>query len=83
MATLLILMALIARASQPQQVFGADYLSTIDHRPLMEGLTETPDRTFVFDKSDGLMIKAYAESIVVQLTVRRFYRDILPRLGWT
>jgi len=58
------------------------YLDAVEDMPLMDGLHETGDGGVVFDKPNGRIIRSVATGKVTQDSVRRFYADTLPQLGW-
>ncbi len=54
----------------------------IDDLPVAEGLAEDPERGFEFDSVHGSIVTACAGGRVSTADVRRFYRRVLPALGW-
>jgi len=60
----------------------AGYLDAVEDMPLMEGLHETGDGGVVFDKPNGRIIRTVATGNVAPASVRRFYVETLPQLGW-
>ncbi len=60
----------------------AGYLDAVEDMPLMEGLHETGDGGVVFDKPNGRIIRTVAKGKVAPASVRRFYVETLPQLGW-
>lgn len=60
----------------------AGYLDAVEDMPLMDGLHETGDGGVVFDKPNGRIIRSVATGKVTPASVRRFYIDTLPQLGW-
>lgn len=59
------------------------YLDDVEDMPLMQGLAETGDGGIVFDKPSGRIVRSVAEGDVAPSTVRAFYVETLPQLGWT
>ena len=71
-----------ARAQSP--IAQTQYFSSIPDLPLMEGLSELPEETLMFDKPEGRIIEVYAfMEGVSREDVLVFYRGTLPQLGWT
>lgn len=60
----------------------AGYLDAVEDMPLMEGLHETGDGGVVFDKPNGRIIRTVATGNVAPASVRHFYVETLPQLGW-
>lgn len=60
----------------------AGYLDAVEDMPLMEGLHETGEGGIVFDKPNGRIVRSIAEGRVTVTSVRHFYTDTLPQLGW-
>lgn len=57
-----------------------DYMADV---PLMPGLVELPEKSFLFDKPGGQIVESYAAGDTVSpAEVRRYYARVLPRLGW-
>lgn len=75
LAILLVLAAMPAGAESA-------YLADIDDLPLAEGLVEDPSARVVFDKPAGRIVEAVARGPVAANTVRSFYMQTLPALGW-
>lgn len=50
--------------------------------PLMEGMTPLAGEALVFDKPAGRIVQAEASGTASPDTVRRFYAETLPQLGW-
>ena len=64
--------------------FAADtvYSSVLDDLPLMQGMTERPDDTVIFDKPGGRIVEFSAETAESKEAVKDFYQQALPPLGW-
>ena len=66
--------------------FAADrpghFLSGFEDLPLMDGLTEQADSGVVFDKPDGRIVERYASGSLTLDSVKAFYSQTLPQLGW-
>jgi len=62
--------------------WATEYFSAIADLPVADGLTEQKDKSTVFDAPLGRIITAYASGKVEADTVRNFYDDALPPLGW-
>ncbi len=58
------------------------YLDAVRDMPLMPGLAELSDESFIFDKPHGRIVEATAVGHVADNDVRGFYTDTLPQLGW-
>ena len=58
------------------------FISDVPDLPLMEGLEEVPEQSFVFDKPEGRIVETFAVGAVTQDAVVAFYRETLPQLGW-
>ena len=51
--------------------------------PLMEGLKEDKESTFIFDKPDGQIVEVTVSSATLSYEeVLEFYASSLPQLGW-
>ena len=48
----------------------------------MDGLTEQADSGVVFDKPDGRIVERYASGPLTPESVKAFYSQTLPQLGW-
>ncbi|SRR5690554_1948236 len=59
------------------------YLALVEDMPLMSGLAETGDGGVIFDKPAGRIVRSVAEGDVAPASVRAFYTETLPQLGWT
>jgi hypothetical protein len=59
----------------------AGFVSTIEDLPLMPGLIEE-EGGMVFDSARGRIVEAFATGPVSEGTVRAFYDETLPQLGW-
>jgi hypothetical protein len=72
----LALLPLAARADQ-------SYLSYVPDVPLMPGMAELEDQSFVFDKAEGRVTEtAVFTSVSTEKEVKEYYRKVLPELGW-
>ncbi|MGF1592310.1 MAG: hypothetical protein ACFCUW_03465 [Kiloniellaceae bacterium] len=82
----LIAVLLALGAAVPQAVAqggGTDaYVEGIPDLPLMPGLKALPDSGLVFDKPGGRIVEAFAEGSLTPESVRSFYDQTLPQLGW-
>ncbi len=79
---LVLSLSLLAAATVP--ALAADrFVSVIEDLPLMEGLTENENAAVTFDSAGGRIAEAEARGNADPAKVRRFYRDVLPQLGWT
>jgi hypothetical protein len=58
------------------------FLSGFEDLPLMDGLTEQTGSGVVFDKPDGRIIERYASGPLSADSVKAFYAETLPQLGW-
>jgi len=58
------------------------YVDGIDDLPLMPGLAPVADQAIVFDKPGGRIIQAVATGSMPASSVRSFYADTAPQLGW-
>ena len=58
------------------------YVAGIPDLPLMPGLTPLPESGLVFDKPGGRIVEAFAEGSMTSKSVRTFYDETLPQLGW-
>jgi len=62
---------------------GAGFLRSVDDLPIMDGLTEVPNATVMFDKPGGRIVEAYATGRGIRSAdVLKFYAGTLPQLGW-
>lgn len=60
-----------------------EFLPGFDDLPVMPGLAAVDGAGIVFDTPAGRIIEGYAEGSVTKASVRRFYDETLPQLGWT
>lgn len=61
----------------------ARFLSAIKDVPLMPGMHEDTERTFVFDKPEGKIVETVIVLNVVTLAqAQEFFSENLPPLGW-
>jgi len=58
------------------------YSSVLDDLPLMQGMTEKPDDTVIFDKPGGRIVQFSTETTESAAAVKDFYQQTLPPLGW-
>ena len=72
-------------AASPASAAGkaAVFIDKIADLPLMDGLSEVEDAGVSFDKPSGRIVEAFAHGEVEKATVRQFYKNTLPQLGWT
>lgn len=60
------------------------FLQYVDDVPLMSGLFESTDETFIFEKPEGRIIKTTVLSETQnKQAIKTFYDQTLPELGWT
>ncbi len=79
---LLSVLMLFAAPVQAQQA-ETRFFTTPNDMPLMPGLTELPARGLAFDKPEGRIAEASAAGKSTPASIARFYREVLPQLGWT
>jgi len=60
----------------------ATFVSVIADLPLMTGLEEDIAAAVVFETDSGRIAQAVASGMVEERSVRKFYADTLPQLGW-
>jgi hypothetical protein len=60
----------------------AVFFATVSDLPLMPGLTESAETALVFDNPSGRIVEVAATGAVSATTVRSFYGETLPQLGW-
>ncbi len=72
-----VLAALLAAAP----AHAADFLKAIEDVPVPAGLTETAEPT-VFESGQGRVVRTNASGNADYSTVRNFYLESLPALGW-
>lgn len=62
----------------------SDYVSVLPDIPIPDGLTEDTEQAMVFDKASGKVVTATLTGLKSdEKQVMGFYREVLPRLGWT
>jgi len=59
-----------------------DFLPGFDDLPVMPGLAAVDGAGIVFDTPAGRIIEGYAAGKVTKQSVRHFYDETLPQLGW-
>lgn len=59
------------------------YVEDLVDLPLMEGLSLVEDAGFVFEQENGRIIEKMAIGALSQDSIKKFYADALPQLGWT
>lgn len=59
------------------------FLSGFEDLPLMSALRPEPEAMTVFDSPFGRVVENYASGPTQAATVRQFYQESLPQLGWT
>jgi len=60
----------------------AAFVSVIADLPLMAGLEEDVAAAVVFETDSGRIAQAVASGMVEGRSVRKFYAETLPELGW-
>jgi len=60
----------------------AAFVSVIADLPLMAGLEEDVAAAVVFETDSGRIAQAVASGMAEGRSVRKFYADTLPQLGW-
>ena len=58
------------------------FLSRLPEVPLMDGLAETAELGFLFDKPEGRIAESLATGAVESRAVAAFYGATLVELGW-
>jgi len=59
------------------------YFSALPDLPLMSGMDEVEDQTFVFDKAEGRVIEtAGFLAVTPEKDPQTYYSEILGQLGW-
>ena len=76
LAILLCSLAAVAHAQAPGR-----FLAAAEDVPLMDGLAETQEPV-VFESPMGTLIRSHAEGESDAESIRRFYSEALPALGW-
>ncbi len=79
--TALLTLAVLIFAIQAPAV--GQFFGAMEDLPAMSGLVEDPSARVVFDKPQGRIVQITASGDVAPSDVRRFYDEVLPRLGWT
>jgi len=74
-------LAVVAPGSHPWAQEAPRFVSAIEDLPLMPGLIEE-EGTMEFDSARGRIVEAYATGPVSEGSVRDFYDETLPQLGW-
>jgi hypothetical protein len=64
------------------QARAGDFLPGFDDLPVMPGLAAVDGAGIVFDTPSGRIVEGYAAGKVTKESVRRFYDETLPQLGW-
>lgn len=70
------------RPTLVRSAWAVEYFAEIADLPVADGLTEQADKSTVFDAPMGRIVTAYASGMVDADSVRDFYDDALPALGW-
>jgi hypothetical protein len=65
-----------------KSAWAVEYFAEIADLPVADGLVEQADKSTVFDAPMGRIVTAYASGKVDADSVRDFYDDALPALGW-
>jgi len=58
------------------------YSTVMEDLPLMQGMSERPDDTTVFDNPNGRIIEFSTQTSESTAAVKDFYAQTLPPLGW-
>lgn len=66
----------------PPALAQESYLEALRDMPLMQGLNEISDETFVFDKPNGRIVQSTAAGETDLAQTQNFYARVLPQLGW-
>lgn len=87
MKTTLSMLAAVLFLSLVPPAFAAEnsqnYFSALPDVPLMAGMNEVEDQTFVFDKAEGRVIEtAGFLSAAYPNDPRKYYSEVLGHLGW-
>jgi hypothetical protein len=82
-ALVVVVLAFAAPSSAGAQGGPAAFVPGIRDLPLMPGLSPLGGEAVGFDKPEGRIAEAAAEGRIDPARVRDFYRETLPRLGWT
>jgi hypothetical protein len=60
-----------------------DYFSLFNDIPLMQGMTELTDQSFVFDKAEGRVVESVGFLSVSETeSPVKYYETVLQQLGW-
>jgi hypothetical protein len=82
-ATCALILALLAAGTHNiPAAYAADFLSTYDDMPVMDGLREDLDRAYAFDSASGRLVEGVAIGQVRPEDVIDFYVATLPQMGW-
>jgi hypothetical protein len=66
----------------PALAAGTVYSTVLDDLPLMQGMSERPDDTVVFDNPNGRIVEFSTQTTASAAAVKDFYTHILTPLGW-
>jgi len=73
---------LLLLLSAPAVAAQTVYSRVIEDLPLMPGMAELSDNAVVFDKPSGRIVETEATTTASPASVRKFYAEALPPLGW-
>lgn len=78
------LMGTLLAALSLGPLHAAGFLSAMDDMPLAAGVEEIQHGAIVFDKPEGRIVQVTAlrSATATPATIRRFYTETLPNLGW-
>jgi len=83
MKNLLFLSFVITFYFQPNIVYSqSTFISMLNDVPLMSGLKIQKQTALIFDTPSGRIVEVAAVGKIPLSTVREFYADTLPQLGW-
>lgn len=69
----------------PSIAFATDFIEGFEDVPLMDGLRQQTNQDFTFGNEES----GYTETLLIASKVKkfddvkRFYKDVLPKFGWT
>lgn len=75
--------AAVAGEARPPSGVEPEFFMSLEDIPLMQGLTELPDRTVSYDKPEGKIVESVASMQgITRAQVLNYYRAVLPQFGW-